>query len=395
MVSTKEKVKVLAIGSASWIHDIFNLSILSLLAVPIMTEFNVNTGVIGAIMSGQFVAVFFGAFFFGWLADKFGRKPALILSVLWDSVFTALVFFAPNIGTFAALRIISGFGVSFGVASTMVSEAFGTGKRGLAGGIVIMTYVFGYIIAALDSALLYPLYGWRPCFLVALFPLPILVLAEFWLNESETWNSYRQHVEKVRVPIRDLFKGKYAKITLVAAILLWAVEFGYHGFAYWIPTMLERYFGYTTSAASGFMLQFMIVAIIVFPLMGVLSDRIGRRVTFFLCSILGLIAMTLFYQTTVQSGNLATQQLLLFVFAYGWNAVVPALLSELYPTNIRATAGSIIFGFARGLCIGELIVGTLAETWGLPQAMTITVIGFIFGVTLPWLLPETKDKILK
>lgn len=89
-----------------------------------MNEFGIKKDLLGLIFSAQFIATVPGALIFGYLADKYGRRKALFLSVLWDSIFTALTFFAPSFLVLAILRVISGLGVSWGIGYALLSEAY-------------------------------------------------------------------------------------------------------------------------------------------------------------------------------------------------------------------------------------------------------------------------------
>ena len=94
--SEPNKIPVLIAGIIGWAHDGFALVLVSLLATTIMAEFNVGEVELGFVFSAQYIMTVFGAAFFGYLADRFGRKRVLLLSVLWDSIFTALSAFAPS-----------------------------------------------------------------------------------------------------------------------------------------------------------------------------------------------------------------------------------------------------------------------------------------------------------
>ncbi len=107
-----EKLIVLIAAAIGWSHDAVGLTLLNFLAEPIMREFNIGTLEVGFVFSAQYVFCIFGAMLFGELGDRFGRKNALILSILWVVVFSVLSAFAPNFWTLAALRLISGMGVT-------------------------------------------------------------------------------------------------------------------------------------------------------------------------------------------------------------------------------------------------------------------------------------------
>ncbi len=111
--STGGKKLIFAAACIGWIHDAFNLTLITFLTADIIAAFNVTTAEMGWLISGQFIATFFGAILFGSLADRKGRKPSLIYSVLWDAIITSLSAFSPNFAFLFLTRICSGMGVSW------------------------------------------------------------------------------------------------------------------------------------------------------------------------------------------------------------------------------------------------------------------------------------------
>ena len=400
--SLGEKAIVLLAASLAWAHDAVGLTIINFLARPIMEEFNVGYVEMGFIFSAQFMATVVGAIFFGELADRFGRKHALIISVLWDSILTALSALAPNYWVLATLRIISGMGVSWGIGFALLSEVYSPKRRGLFGGLVHATFVIGYILSAITVTLVYPLYGWRACFLIALFPIPILVYLEIALPESKLWAKYKEIEEeaesvKEAFKIRELFGSKYFKLTILCAILFWASEFAYHALVDWGPTYLQDVWGYATEEASTMILMISLVAVIMLPLIGYLSDIFGRKTMFAASATLGLTGtIMLGYFTLIQpSQTMAITALFIIPMGFGSHALYGVWSSEIFPTKVRATATSFTFSIARGLAFGGIIVGYLATITGLTKAMMIATLGFTLMITIPTLLPETKGKQLK
>ena len=258
MKNTSSKIPVLIAGVIGWAHDGFAIVLVSLLATTISVYYGVDKIAIGFVFSAQYVMTVFGAAFFGELADRFGRKNVLLLSVLWDSIFTSLSAFAPNFLIFALLRLISGLGVSWGISFSLLSETFPSEKRGFAGGLVHATFVVGYIGAVIvtlifgdiDPIILGPglvLDGWRICFLSALFPIPFLMYLEFALDESQVWSDYKkaaqigEEIKPETIRIFDILRGKWLKFTVLLTLLFWLSEFAYHTLADWAPTYFEYY----------------------------------------------------------------------------------------------------------------------------------------------------------
>lgn len=434
MKNTSSKIPVLIAGVIGWAHDGFALVLVSLLATTISVAYGVDKIAIGFVFSAQYVMTVFGAAFFGELADRFGRKNILLLSVLWDSVFTSLSAFAPNFLIFALLRLISGLGVSWGISFSLLSETFSSEKRGMAGGLVHATFVVGYIGAVIvtlifggmDPITIGPLVleGWRICFLSALFPIPFLIYLEFTLDESQVWSDYKEaarlgeEVKPEKIRTFDMLKGKWLKFTVLLTLLFWLSEFAYHTLADWAPTYFEYLFVYELQKAGGnvdsagtlamvVMLGVMVIAAFALFTTGWLSDRIGRRNAFFGCSIIGLVGASLFFV-----GNfimiftpLIVIGCLVLTVSFGMHGVFGVWSSEVFPTRIRATATSLVFSIARGLAWGAFFVGIVAETLapsapvltdplGHAQALAVAMLACTFAylamLVVPRLIPETK-----
>jgi MFS family permease len=433
-VRNTSKVPVLIAGIIGWAHDGYALVLVSLLATTISVTFGVNKVAIGFVFSAQYVMTVFGAAIFGELADRFGRKNILLLSILWDSVFTSLSAFAPTFEVFAVLRLLSGLGVSWGISFSLLSETFSSKKRGFAGGLVHATFVVGYISAVIvtlifgdiDPIILGPLVldGWRICFLSALFPVPFLIYLEFALDESQVWSDYKKttqledEVKPEKIRIFDILKGKWLKFTVLLTLLFWLSEFAYHTLADWAPTYFEYLFTYELQNAGGnidsaatlarvVMLGVMVIAAFALFTTGWISDRIGRRNAFIGCSIIGLIGAFVFFISNfvLVFTPLIVIGCLILTVSFGMHGVFGVWASEVFPTRFRATATSLIFSIARGLAWGAFFVGIISEALeptvdlldnplgyaqALAVAMLFSTLAYLAMLIVPRLIPETK-----
>jgi MFS family permease len=437
------KIPVLIAGIIGWAHDGFALVLVSLLATTIAAEFAVSKVELGFVFSAQYIMTVFGAAFFGYMADKFGRKQVLILSVLWDSVFTALSAFAPNFFIFAVLRLISGLGVSWGISFSLLSEAVSSEKRGRAGGLVHGTFVIGYIGAVIVTLIFgnmapitlgpFILEGWRICFLTALFPIPFLIYLEYKLDESKVWTEQKVQEEKSVTEAQtssmsDVLRSKWLKMVVLLTILFWLSEFAYHALADWAPTYFEYLFIYELQQSGGnvdsaqtlarvLMLGIMVVAGFALFLTGWASDYIGRKKAFFVSCVIGLIGVTLFatFNFIAYIFPLVIVGCLILTFSFGMHGVFGIWSSEVFPTKFRATATSIVFSVARALALGAFIIGiittileptigeglelaerVLLDPMGFAQAlavgMTLCVFAYIAMFFVLRLIPETQGK---
>jgi len=399
--SLGDKIAIFIAAALAWSHDAVGLTIINFLATPIMQEFNVGTDAMGFIFSAQYVATVFGAVLFGELADRFGRKNALFYSILWDAILTAVSALAPNYTVLAILRILSGMGVSWGIGFALLSEAYSPKHRGFFGGLIHATFIIGYIISAATVSILYPLYGWRPCFLVALYPLPIIAILVFFLPESRVWQRYKELEEigevEEGVRIGELFKGKLLKLTILSSIIFWSAELAYHATVDWAPTLLVRLFNFTVSKSSATVLTISLGVLIFLPIVGLLSDYIGRRRAFSFSALIGIVGTIglAYYTLATFNQDLALISLYILPLGFGSHALYGIWSSEMFPTKVRATATSFVFSVARGFSIGGLIVGILTPIIGLVSSMVLFgLLGFSLMISLCWFLPETMGKVI-
>ena len=410
------KKLIFAAACVGWIHDAFNLTLITFLTADIIATFGVTTAEVGWLISGQFIATFVGAILFGSLADKKGRKPSLIYSVLWDALITSLSAFSPNFAFLFITRISSGMGVSWGIGYTLVAETFGKKpkRRGLAGGLLHSTFLVGFILADVVAIFILPLslpFGsWRYCFLFSLFPIPLMVLFQFKMKESDIMLKYiektKQEGKKIRkVPILNIFKNKRdAYLLIIFSILVWLGQVVYHNLVDFAPYYFEL-LNEETLARLMIIIVGLIAAVTIIAF-GALADIIGRKLSFFLSSVIVFISTIIFF-VSVPSGNIEGLVIAYIIFGLGqgYMGVQGVWLTETFSTGERASAASTVYSFARGFALSGIIVGTyasiLTSTANMDPALALGLsmgTALFFGIPmliLPWFIPETKGLELK
>jgi MFS family permease len=405
-----EKLIVFFACALGWAHDAIGLTLITALAEPIQLTFGVPISSIGFVMSAQFIATVPGAIIFGMLADRMGRKNILLITIAWDAILTGLSAFAPNFIIFATLRILSGLGVSWGIAFALLGEVFAPKRRATWGGFVHAMFIIGFVGVLVSTLILepilVPIFGinwWRPVFLIALIPLPFIAILYFVLPESQLWLKYQELESSESAPmmeqIRKLVKSGYLRLLLICILLFWAAEFVYHAYVDLGVYFINVELGFGNTLALLIFLMIATILFFVFPLVGYIGDRIGRRRGFMVPTFFGLvgsaifaIAMFVLFSPIVAVGGL-------FILALGFSShgLFGVWTSEIFPTSSRAAAASFIFSTARAFALGAVIVGILVDFFGWPmaQAMLLGSFGFILMLILPWLLPETKGKELE
>ncbi|MFW9806901.1 MAG: MFS transporter [Candidatus Thorarchaeota archaeon] len=395
------KILVFIACALGWAFDAVGLTIITFLTNELKTAFVVGDAQIGFVFSAQYIATVPGAILFGNLADKYGRKNLLLFSVLWDAILTALTAFAPSFEVLALLRILSGMGVSWGIAYAMLGEVFAPKRRGLFGGLMHATFLIGYILANVATLVITPNFGWRPTFLVTLLAVPVILILYYAMPESELWSRLGEKEKEMSVPLRtgiqQVFRAGLGKLLVLATVLFWAAEFAYHAITDWGPDFLENELLYTETQARTTILLISLLAMLILPAFGLLSDYIGRRKSFVISALIGLVATIFFgvFALAIPIRELAVASLFVVAFGFGSHALFGVWAAEMFPTESRAAATSVIFSVARGLSLGGWFVGILSATIGLSTGMILLAfIGFVLMVVLPAALPETVGRDL-
>ncbi|MHA1642936.1 MAG: MFS transporter [Promethearchaeota archaeon] len=408
----------------AWMHDGYSLVMISLLGNTLKDYFGVNDAALGLIISLQFVFTVPGAILFGELGDRFGRKKALILSIAWDAIFSSLTALVPQnaFWLFGTLRLISGLGVSWGLSFSLISEHFSPKRRGAAGGLVHSTFVLGYI-SAIIVTMLVSKYGWQWCFVTALFPIPFLVLFWFALPESAIWSELDQVRKdrgiKQKIRVREIFGKKWLKLTILLILLFWLAEMAYHAMVDFAPVFFEYFYLFLgnanyENAARSYMLIIMIIAALGLFFFGFLSDYIGRKKAFFVDNLVGIFGGLIFaFCILIFFNNILIQTSTIFItLGFGLHGIFGVWSSELYDTDVRASANSIIFSVARGASFGGFLVGLISDSLNpyLTQAerlahpftslhslgigMLLSLIAYIGIILVVYFVPEPKDKVI-
>ena len=370
-------------------------------------SFHVGTAAIGAasipIGAGQFVA------FFGVLAaDRIGRRPVLMWSVLGYTAFTTLTALSWSLWSFAAFQCAAQvfIGAEFGVAVTLLAEEVPPERRGRYLSLLLLVSPLGAVMAGLLVALgfLHNGLGWRAFFLLAAVPLLVVFFARRRLRESEAFLVARKaQAPRRRRSVAQLVVGSLAvfrgaarpRILAVGAIAFLQGLASAAAVGWWTYyAEHERHFG--TTAAGAFFAAAALVSVLGYLACGRMADRVGRRPT----SVVYIIGAAICTVVTFQVSDRWLMLPFLVGTAFFGIGIAPALsafATELFPTTVRAQASAWVRnGFGNtGSVLGPALVGILgASTAPLHSIGTaVTVLAAVFVLAVPavvWLIPETR-----
>ncbi|MBV9507747.1 MAG: MFS transporter [Acidobacteriia bacterium] len=292
-----------------------------------------------------------GAFLFGLLADRYGRRLPLMLDLIFYSVVEVLSGLAPNYATFLVLRALFGIGMGgeWGVGASLAMEKVPPRLRGLLSGFLQQGYATGNILAAGCYFFLFDKVGWRPLFFIGGLPALLALFVRFRVKESEVWEKTRHDTWG------HLFRAilSHWKLFLFMVLLMTSFNFVSHGTQDMYPTFLERQWHFGAKQRALITAISMLGAISGGTLFGFFSDRLGRRRAM-ITALLAAVLMIPLWAFAPSAGLLIAGAFLMQFMVQGAWGVIPAHLSELSPDATRG----FLPGF--GYQCGVLIAGSVA-----------------------------------
>mgnify|MGYP002083208230 CR=1 FL=1 len=299
----------------SWTLDAFDFFLLVFLLSDIAHSFHVDLEEVTLAILLTLAVRPVGALIFGRAAEKFGRKPILMLNIVFFSAFELLSAAAPSLMLFFLLRVLYGvaMGGIWGVASSLAMETIPDRSRGLMSGLFQAGYPFGYLLAAVAYGLLFTQLGWRGMFVIGAAPVLLLPFIYFCVEESPVWLAARQ--SKASTALLPVLRSHW-KLCLYLVVLMAAFNFFSHGTQDLYPVFLKVQHGFEPKTVSIIAVCYNIASIIGGVFFGSLSEKIGRRKAIMSAALLALpvivqnlITTSLGFLDTFMVGLLGSDQM--------------------------------------------------------------------------------------
>jgi putative MFS transporter len=387
---TANQWKIIATANLGDMLDFFDFFLIGYVLAFIFKEWQLTYGQSAVILVSAGLGAVPGAWFWGWMGDKIGRRKVFILTALNVAVATGIMFFTPGPDGWVAgwiflsfFRFFVGFGNAglIAVDIPLVQEFVPSYKRGWVSGLTTTLLPAGNVLGALSGAFLAPVIGWRGLFLVGLLPAALVLMIRYWVPESPRFLLRMGRTEEARKSLAWALKVDPKEIELptsppeaektswrelfhyprsVASSCLVALsQTGGVGILLWITTLFVMVLKITPAEASYLMIWVGILGIVGRLVASWMSDALGRRMSGFLIGIGGAITMALAgYWHDVYLGTVSVFFVLIMVqrfFGDASYAIIGPYLAEVWPNRLRASGMGFSYGIGNlGKIIGPL-----------------------------------------
>jgi SHS family lactate transporter-like MFS transporter len=319
-----------------WALDALDFFLVTFVLVPLGHDFGQTIPKIAFAITLTLMMRPVGAFIFGLLGDKFGRRIPLMADIIFYSVMELLTAFAPNFTVFLILRALFGIGMGgeWGLGASLAMESLPTQARGLFSGILQQGYAVGYLLAALVYWVVFPHFGWRGLFIAGALPAFLVIYIRARVPESPVWQRARAQ-QKPRLKM-SIFVRQHGALFIYAALLMTAFNYMSHGTQDLYATFLEKQRGFGVSAKSMISIVYATGAICGGAVMGFLSQQWGRRRVIILSASCGMLLIPVWIFAPSTALLIMGGFLIQFMVQGAWG-VVPVHLNELSPPEFRGT----------------------------------------------------------
>ncbi|WP_434669449.1 MFS transporter [Lacticaseibacillus rhamnosus] len=370
---------IIGIGIA-WLFDAMDVGMLSFVIAALHKEWQLSTVEMGWIGSVSSIGMAVGAILFGMMADRFGRKAILILTLLVFSIGSGISAFATGYGIFLVLRFIigAGLGGELPVASTLVSESVPVEKRRRSVVLLESFWDAGWLLAAIISYFVMPIWGWR----VAIFATGLAGLYAFYFREGIHESRAFKKVARPGLikTLTTLWRPPYVRSTLMLWIVWFMVVFSYYGMFLWLPSVMVLK-GFSLINSFGYVLIMTLAQLPGYFVAAWLIEKWGRKTVLSLF-LLGTAGSALGFGMAASLPMLLTAGMLLSFFNLGaWGALY-AYSPEQYPTIVRSSGSGMAAGIGRiGGIVGPLLVGhLLGANWSVTGIFGIFTTSILIAI---------------
>ena len=411
--ATSAQRRTLLAAALGWMLDAFDAMLYALVLAHVMRDLGMTKGTAGLLNSLTLLASGIGGVAFGFIADRLGRKRALMLSILTYSVCSFASGLATSVLMLAVFRFILGLGMGgeWNTGATLVAETWPTELRAKAISIVQSSWAIGYALAALAVGIVLHFADWRMAFFVGILPALVVLWIRRGVPESEMWQQrhsgsgntvvHNSASTRAKTEFVGLFKPPYAKYTLALLFTNFFGMFAWWGLFTWIPPYLSLP---VEQGGRGFGIMGTTTLLVVLNLVGMfpgyasfgwVADWLGRRKSFLLYTFMAALIVPIYATARAPWAVMVLGTVLAF-FGTGFFSGSGIIGSEIFPTEVRARALGFTYNGARTMSsIAPFVIGHVGQTKGLGWAFYLCGASFLLACLVATQLPETKGKQLE
>src|SRR5213596_1052354 len=319
-----------------WTLDAFDFFLLTFVIVPMAHDFATSIADLGYAITLTLAMRPVGAFIFGLLGDRFGRRIPLMIDIVFYSLMELLTAFSPNYTVLLVFRALYGIGMGgeWGLGASLTMESLPADSRGLFSGILQQGYMFGYLFAAAVYGIVFPIFGWRALFVVGALPALLVIYIRAKVPESPVWLRQKPMMN-FWASLGEILERDWL-LFIYVILLMTAFNAMSHGTQDMYQTFLGEQRGLSVKAKSIIGIIYAVGAICGGILVGHLSQKFGRRRLIILTAMCGIILIPAWVFSPALSMLVAGGFLMQFMVQGAWG-IVPVHLNELSPGEVRGT----------------------------------------------------------
>jgi MFS transporter, SHS family, lactate transporter len=376
---TSHQRHVVAASFLGWTLDAFDFFLMVFVLKDIAQEFSTDVTAVTVAILLTLAMRPIGAFLFGRAADRWGRRPTLMVDVAFYSVVEFASGFAPNLTTLLILRAIYGIamGGEWGVGASLTMESIPPHARGFVSGLLQSGYPFGYFLASVIYGLLFQYIGWRGMFMVGVIPALLVLYIRRHVPESPSWKPSATTGSNTLAVLKS-----HWRLGVYAVLLMTAFNFFSHGTQDLYPTFLQVQHHFSPHEVSLIAIVYNVGAIIGGISFGSLSERYGRRRMIIIASVLSLLVLPLWAYAATAIW-LAVGAFFMQVMVQGAWGVVPVHLNELSPDEARGTFPGFTYQLGNLIAsVNATLQAAIAVHYGNDYALALALVAGVVAVAI-------------
>ncbi|WP_233850219.1 MFS transporter [Paraburkholderia sp. HD33-4] len=387
---TREQRNVTIAAYLGWTLDAFDFFLMVFVLKDIAQEFNTDIPSVAVAIMLTLMMRPLGALIFGWLADKYGRRPTLMVNIACFSLLELLSGLSPNLMTLLVLRALFGIamGGEWGVGGALTMETVPPKSRGIVSGLLQAGYPSGYLLASIVFGLFYQYIGWRGMFFVGVLPALLVLYIRAHVPESPAFQTLEK---KVRPGLVATLKQNLG-LSLYAIVLMTAFNFFSHGSQDLYPTFLRVQHKFDAHTVSLITITLNIGAICGGLFFGWVSEKIGRKRAIFIAALIALPVLPVWALSTTPV-LLALGAFLMQISVQGAWGVIPVHLNEISPDEIRATFPGLVYQLGNLIAsVNGPLQSKVAELHNNDYALVMAVVIGIVVIVICALIPFSRER---